>query len=160
MDPYKNHTELWIFIEDDGGWHEYNTIYAIHLKWKRMSGIQNVLRMHVFIKYSFDSYSFSCKIWLCFNGNTVLKSETYKDMLQKMEPELLLLPLLCKGRLSSKKTILSWNYILTFTLSQDEWSSFGNVSAIDGFVSKKSITRACFNVRVVWNKVMFESIQH
>ena len=97
------------------------------------------------------------QFWL-FKGNTVLKSKTYTDMLQKMEPELLLLPLLYKGRLSSKKTILSWNYILTFTLSQDEWGSVGNVSAIDGFVSKKSIMRACFNVQFVWNKVMFESI--
>lgn len=139
-------------------WIQHYLCYSLEVK----TNVWNTkcLAYALFIKYSFDSYSFSCKIWLCFNGNTVLKSETYKDMLQKMEPELLLLPLLCKGRLSSKKTILSWNYILTFTLSQDEWSSFGNVSAIDGFVSKKSITRACFNVRVVWNKVMFESIQH
>lgn len=37
-------------------------ISAVHLKWKWMSGIQNVLCMNVFIKYFFDSYRFSCKI--------------------------------------------------------------------------------------------------
>ena len=49
-----------------------------------------------------------------------------------------------------------WIYALTFVFSWSEWGSIWQVSAIDGFVSKKARMNPCFNAEVGWDKVTSE----